>query len=302
MTSAIGWSLLNGPPSNFGTASGATLHYQEVGSGGTPVIFLHGGGPGASSWSNFSGNADAFSEHHRSVFVDLPGYGLSGPAQLSEDESAFEYYERVVYGLMDEMGITRAHIVGNSLGGGVAYRLALRRPEAVASMVLMGPAGACFPVFSPSGAMHRNSTRFGAALAEEPNASDMRGFLGEMLYDSSSITDEMIEARLELLRASMSNGVTSPILNMWKNAQNGVAKFDARDFEGWLDCASLTTPTLLIWGRDDKVNPLDGSLYPLRYMPHVELHVFGRCGHWAQVEQRHRFDEVALAFFEEHET
>src|SRR5215469_4713104 len=111
--------------SKFLTVEGVRLHYQELGSG-FPVICIHGAGPGASAESNFKLNAGAFSEKFRVLLYDMPQYGKSAKVALTEPR--LKYNARILNGLMAALGIEKAHIVGNSMGGQVGVKLGLDYP------------------------------------------------------------------------------------------------------------------------------------------------------------------------------
>jgi pimeloyl-ACP methyl ester carboxylesterase len=277
--------------------SGTRVYYSRVGDGDETVVFIHGGGPGASSWSNFAGNVPAFANQYSLVLLDLPGYGRSGPANQEQNSSAFAYYAGVVGDVLDDIGVAKAHFVGNSLGGGVSFRFAEAYPERVGRLVLLGPAGVCYPVWSPSGRIHSHLGEVSSQLLREPSRETMRAFLEEMVYDSELVEDEVVDERLQMLLEVIGDPEPgSPIFDMWLNAENRVVRFNPLDFESWQLCDHVQAETLLIWGRDDHFNPVDGALYPLEYMPHAELQVFGRCGHWAQVEHREHFNRSVLEF------
>jgi 4,5:9,10-diseco-3-hydroxy-5,9,17-trioxoandrosta-1(10),2-diene-4-oate hydrolase len=120
------------------TVAGKPIFVAETGSG-APVVMLHGGGPGASGVSNYSRNIDALAEHFRVIVPDMPGYGRS--AKGVDQSDPFGYLADMIRGLIDELGIGTACLVGNSYGGAAALRLALDTPQRVGKLVLMGPGG-----------------------------------------------------------------------------------------------------------------------------------------------------------------
>jgi 4,5:9,10-diseco-3-hydroxy-5,9,17-trioxoandrosta-1(10),2-diene-4-oate hydrolase len=135
--------------SRFAEAAGMRLHYHEaapVGSGSIPVVMLHGGGPGASAWSNFGRNLPVFAARFRTLMVDQPGFGRSAKPAITGNY--FTFAADAVAGLLDQLGIDRVHLVGNSLGGGTAVRFALRFPERADRLVLMAPGGLGLNVFA----------------------------------------------------------------------------------------------------------------------------------------------------------
>lgn len=114
---------------------GLNIHYEQSGSG-PALIFVHGGGPGSSGLSNFSRNMAAFADRYRVIAIDLPGYGQSTKLKISEP--LWGYYAKVLAGFIDALGLGKAHLVGNSLGGASALKTALDFPEKVDRLVLMG--------------------------------------------------------------------------------------------------------------------------------------------------------------------
>ena len=117
-----------------GKAGDLTLNYHEAGerrSGGLPLVMLHGGGPGASAWSNFGAALPGFAEQFHTLLVDQPGFGGSDKPEV--EGNYFRFAADHVIKLLDELGIDRIHLLGNSLGGGTAMRLALTHPKRVGS-------------------------------------------------------------------------------------------------------------------------------------------------------------------------
>src|ERR1700756_1516636 len=125
------------------------LHYEQAGASraGTPVVMLHGGGPGAAGMSNFGGNLPVFGERFRTLVVDQPGFGKSDKPPV--EGNYFSFAAQALAGLLDELAIDRVHLVGNSLGGGTAVRFALNYPDRAGRLVLMGPGGLSLNLFAP---------------------------------------------------------------------------------------------------------------------------------------------------------
>lgn len=118
--------------------AGKKIFVAETGEG-PPLVLLHGGGPGASGVSNYARNIAALAKEYRVVVPDLPGYGRSSKG-IDRADPFGEVADRI-RGLLDRLGLDKAHFVGNSLGGACALRLALDTPGRVDRMILMGPAG-----------------------------------------------------------------------------------------------------------------------------------------------------------------
>ena len=178
------------------------LHYDEAGGHqGSPVVLLHGGGPGASGMSNFARNLPVFAEHFRTVVVDQPGYGKSDKPPV--EGNYFRFSARALKDLLDELGIDQVHLVGNSLGGGTAVRFALDYPERAGRLVLMGPGGLSLNVFAPDPTEGvRRLAEFGAPPG--PSREKLAAFLRTLVFDQRLVTDELIDERFAAASATPS--------------------------------------------------------------------------------------------------
>ncbi|MFD7263994.1 4,5:9,10-diseco-3-hydroxy-5,9,17-trioxoandrosta-1(10),2-diene-4-oate hydrolase [Streptomyces sp. NPDC059874] len=268
-------------------AGGLNLHHHEAGPADGPVvILLHGGGPGASAWSNFGRNLPHFAEHFRTLLVDQPCFGKSDKPELDKD--FFSFAADATAALMDELGIEKAHFIGNSLGGGTATRIALDHPDKVDKLLLMGPGGISLNLFSadPTEGIKR---LFEFAGSAEPTRDRMRAFLTTLVHDPALVTDELVEERYTQAtdpEAALGNARMAAAFAKWP-----------QDTMLWREAHRITCPVLLTWGREDRVNPVDGAFVALKAIPDARLHVFPRCGHWAQTEAAAEFNRLATAFF-----
>ncbi|MFF1608341.1 4,5:9,10-diseco-3-hydroxy-5,9,17-trioxoandrosta-1(10),2-diene-4-oate hydrolase [Amycolatopsis sp. NPDC058278] len=274
------------PVGQYVQAGSLKLHYHEAGAEhAETVILLHGGGPGASAWSNFGRNLPEFAKHYRTIAVDQPGFGRSD--KPAEHPQYFRHSADAVAGLMDALGIERAHFVGNSLGGGAAVRFALNHAKRAGRLVLMGPGGLSVNLFAPDPTEGvKNLGRFAA----KPSRERMEAFLRIMVHDQALVTDELIDERFAAAN-------TPESLAAMRAMGMSFAQPDTYE-EGllWREAHRLRQRVLLIWGREDRVNPLDGALLALKTIPRAQLHVFGGCGHWAQLEKFDEFNRLALDF------
>jgi 4,5:9,10-diseco-3-hydroxy-5,9,17-trioxoandrosta-1(10),2-diene-4-oate hydrolase len=266
------------------------LHYEEAGSHkGPPVVMLHGGGPGASGMSNFAGNLPAFAGRFRTLVVDQPGYGKSDKPPVAG--SYFTFAADALAVLLDELGLDRVHLVGNSLGGGTAVRFALNYPERSVRLVLMGPGGLSLNVFSadPTEGVKRLAE---FAAPPGPSREKMAAFLRTLVFDQRLITEDLISERF---MAACDPDSLAAMASM------GASFFDPASYEEgllWREAHRLRHPVLLIWGREDRVNPVDGALVAMKLIRRAQLHVFGGCGHWAQLEKADEFNRLAIGFLE----
>jgi 4,5:9,10-diseco-3-hydroxy-5,9,17-trioxoandrosta-1(10),2-diene-4-oate hydrolase len=261
------------------------LHYHEAGVGNDQtIVLLHGGGPGASSWSNFARNIAVLARHFHVLAVDQPGYGHSD--KRAEHEQYNRYSATALKGFFDHLGLGRTALVGNSLGGGTAVRFALDYPDLAGRLVLMGPGGLSVNLFAPD---PTEGVKRLSKFSVEPTRQNMEAFLRIMVFDQNLITPELIDERFGLASTPDSLAATRA---MGKS-------FAGPDYElgmMWRDAHKLRQRVLLIWGREDRVNPLDGALVALKTIPRVQLHVFGQCGHWAQLEKFDEFNKLTIDF------
>ncbi len=264
------------------------IHYNEAGEGET-LIMLHGGGPGATGWSNFKQNLPAFASRFRVLLVDQPQFGLSDKPEAKEQFNVVA--ARAVRDLMDELGIQSAHLLGNSLGGGTVFRFALDYPDRADRLVQMGPGGACIPVLSPEPT--EGVKILGRFLAPPcPSREKLEEFVRIMVYDQSLVTEELIDERY----AVASDPAVIQGLARFLMTVMGPDEEQRRKGELWREIHRVTHPTLITWGRDDRVLPLDGALFMLHRMENARLHVFPRCGHWAQLEHAREFERLSIDF------
>jgi 4,5:9,10-diseco-3-hydroxy-5,9,17-trioxoandrosta-1(10),2-diene-4-oate hydrolase len=277
-----------------GKAGDLTLNYYEAGDptdvgAGLPLVMLHGGGPGASAWSNFGSALPGFAEHFRTLLIDQPGFGGSDKPEVVGNY--YRFAADYVVHLLDELGIERVHLLGNSLGGGTAMRLALTHPKRVGRLILMGPGGASLNIF------HADPTEGVKRLmdfAANPSRAALRAFISVMVVNQDLVTDALVEERYADATAP---GAQAALASM------GASFWKADAYEDgmlWREAHRLRTHTLLTWGREDRVNPLDGALVALKLIPKASLHVFPNCGHWAQIEAADEFREVATAYLSRH--
>lgn len=273
--------------SRFAQLGDLKLHYNEVGEG-FPVVMLHGGGPGASSWSNFKYNVPSLSEEFRLLLVDQPGFGKSDKPVV--EEGTFTFNARAVRDLLDHLGIERAHVVGNSLGAGTTFKFALEYPERADRLVMMG--GAAINFITPIN-IGGNVASIVMDFYAAPSREKMIGFMQEMLYDHALITDDLIDERLA---AATEPGTVAAMQRLFGAAREGRVGGLGADGALWKRAEEVRHPTLLTWGRDDRILPLDAAFPMLRLMPDCRLHVFPRCGHWAQAEWRDEWTSLVRGF------
>lgn len=266
------------------------IHLSEFGAG-VPVLMLHGGGPGASGLSNYSRNVEALAHRFRVLVPDMPGYGKSTKGIAADDP--FGDIAAAMLGMLDALDIERAHVVGNSLGGAVALRMALDETQRVGRVVLMGPGGIGISQGKPTDGLKR---LLGYYAGEGPTLEKLRQFIcGDLVFDASRITEAMLRERFE---SSIDPEV---IANPPLRAPKDLEAFKRLDFLLDPRLPRLENPTLALWGSEDRVNPASGALALQAKLPACDVHLFSRTGHWVQWERADEFNAVVAAFLAAHQ-
>ncbi|MFF2449707.1 alpha/beta fold hydrolase [Neobacillus sp. NPDC058068] len=257
--------------------------------GGVPsaetIIFLHGSGPGVSAKSNWQHILPHFKENFHVVAPDIFGFANTDHPETYPKNGAEWMNERIkqVLALMDELGVEKAHLVGNSLGGVIALHLLMYAPERFDRVVLMGAGGG---LTEPTPELAKL-----ANFHKDPNPIAFKNLLSWFLYDQSVLEDELeaiVAERLELflkpeVRRSYEENFSKSHLTDMLVPPSALKQMDHS--------------ILLIHGHGDRFVPLQSSLFVMDHLPNAQLHIFKRCGHWAQVEQKERFIKLTSDFF-----
>lgn len=270
------------------TVVGKPIFFAQTGSG-SPVVMLHGGGPGASGVSNYARNIDPLAQHYRVIVPDMPGYGRS--AKGIDQDDPFGYLADMIRGLLDELGIDSAHLVGNSYGGAAALRLALDTPHRVGKLVLMGPGGIGTTRGVPTAGLKSLLSYYDG---DGPSREKLEGFIRNYLvYDGASVPDELIDLRYA---ASIDPEVVADPPLRRPSGPKALRTLWRMDLTRDSRLKHLQTPTLVLWGRDDKVNRPAGGPMLLNLMPNAELVMTSHTGHWMQWERAALFNQLVQEF------
>lgn len=262
------------------------LRYHEAGDG-PPLLLLHGSGPGVSGWQNFRGILPELAQHFRCLALEFPGFGVSDPV----DGYPMLTAGASVLRLLDGLGLEQADVVGNSMGGIVAVNVAANVPQRFGRLVTVGGVGVS--LFSPGPAEGINLLM---EFVANPTRERLVEWLHSMVYDRSLITEELIEERWVLANDPASLASARAMYSREAfTAQQAAMRASGRP-PYWAMLHNLQAPTLLTWGRDDRVSPLDTAIVPMRMIPNAELHVFPNCGHWTMIEQKDAFVSAVTAF------
>ncbi len=248
---------------------------------GRPVVLIHGSGPGVSAWANWRLILPELARDFRVIAPDMAGFGYTErPDGIVYDKAL---WLRQTLGLLDALGLDQVDLVGNSFGGALALALAIEHPERVRRLVLMGSVGLSFPI----------TDGLDRVWGYQPSFEAMRGLLDLFAYDRNLVNDELAELRY---KASIRPGFQESFAAMFPAPR-----------QRWVDALAssedairaLPHETLVIHGREDRVIPPQVSYRLAEMIPASQLHVFGHCGHWTQIEHSARFVKLVANFLQE---
>jgi 2-hydroxy-6-oxonona-2,4-dienedioate hydrolase len=255
------------------------IHYHEAGKG-YPLVLVHGGGPGASSWSNYNPNIPTLAEKYRVLAIDLPGWGKSQAVTYDKRDNS-----GVLAEFLEALGITQAAFVGNSMGGSSCIRLAYERPDLVSHLITMGSSAGVPGIFDPAGLSE--GVKALEAAYFNPCVETMRKFVEGMAFDTRHVTEELLVDRVNATLARPDH------IDGWKSGHGKpMVKLDPSRLP------SITVPTLLMHGRDDRTVHFSSALYLARVIPNSRAYIVNRCGHWFQLEHADEFNRVVDSFIQ----
>lgn len=255
------------------------IHYHEAGEG-YPLVLVHGGGPGASSWSNYNPNIPTLARKYRVLAIDLPGWGKSQAVHYEQRDNSGALAE-----FLEALGIERAAFVGNSMGGSSCIRLAYERPELVSHLITMGSSAGVPGVFDPAGLSE--GVKALEAAYFNPSIETMRKFVEGMAFDTRHVTDELLAERVKATLARPDH------IEGWKSGHGKpMVRLDPQRV------AAIAAPTLLMHGRDDRTVHFNSALLLARTIANARAYIVNRCGHWVQLEHTEEFNRVIDSFIE----
>jgi len=260
-------------------AGGILTNYLDAGDpAGPPVVLLHGSGPGVSAYANWRLTVPALADTHHVLAPDRVGFGYT--QRPDGYHYTMDNWVTHIEAFVAALGLQSYSVVGNSFGGALALRLAAKHPGQVRRLVLMGSVGVPFSM----------TEGLDAVWGYEPSVPAMRRVMDFFAYNRELITDELAATRYE---ASVQPGF-----------QESYAAMFPAPRQRWLDAMStdentirgVQCPTLIVHGREDRVIPPDTSRQLFELIPNAQLHMFGKCGHWTQIEHAAEFNHLVASF------
>ena len=256
-------------------------HGGDNGKSDVPVMMIHGSGPGVTAWANWRLVIPELAKHRRVVAPDMLGFGYT--ERPGDNTYNRERWVAHAIGVMDSLDLEKVDLIGNSFGGGLALALAIEHPERVRRLVLMGSVGVSFPI----------TKGLDEVWGYQPSLETMRRLMDVFAFNKGLLTDELAEMRYQ---ASVRPGFQESFAAMFPAPRQRWVDNLASPEE---DIRALPHETLVIHGREDEVIPLQTSLTLADWIDRAQLHVFGRCGHWTQIEHASRFARLVNDFLTE---
>jgi len=260
-------------------AAGLKTNYLDAGEG-EPVILIHGSGPGVTAYANWRLTIPALARKFRVLAPDLAGFGYT-QRNLGQRYD-LDFWLRHLNEWMDAVGVSRARFIGNSFGGAVTLAMAARHPERIERLVLMGSVGVQFEL----------TPALDAVWGYEPSVENMRSIVMAFAHDTSIMTEDLIASRYN---ASIRPGFQESFSSMFAAPRQRHIEALATPEE---DIRRISQPALVLHGRDDKVIPVANSYKLHALLKNSDLHVFGNCGHWTQIERHAEFSQLVTGFLE----
>jgi 2-hydroxymuconate-semialdehyde hydrolase len=253
-------------------------NYHDLGEG-YPIVFLHGSGPGVTAWANWNKMFPLLKDDFRILAPDMVGFGFT---ERPEDVVfTMNNWVQQTIDFFDAMHIEKANLVGNSFGGALALTMAIKYPERINKLVLMGSMGVSFPI----------TYGLDKVWGYTPSFENMEELLELFTYNHSFATKDLIKSRYE---SSMQPGFQESFSAMFPEPRQGRVESMAGNEQYIRD---IENETMIIHGRDDRVIPLENSYKLLQMIKNSQLHVFGKCGHWSQIEHTEEFADLLRNFF-----
>jgi pimeloyl-ACP methyl ester carboxylesterase len=244
---------------------------------GHPLLLIHGASPGASSLVNWKLNIEHLAAADFAVYAyDQPGFGCTD----NPSDHSIEYRVTHAKALINALGLDQFHVVGNSVGGYIAARLALE-DKRVRSFVTTTSGS-----LSPQGSVDSQALakKHSEELREyEPSLDNMRKLTLGTIFNRELVTDELVRERYE-----MSTGKNYEAQLQRRNA--------ARQRPVHEELKNLRVRALLLWGNNDRGVSVERGLELFRSIPGAEFHLFDKCAHWVQWDQADRFNQMVIDF------
>jgi len=290
-------------PQKFADVEGLKMSYVEAGTGDRTIVFIHGVGGSLNNWEH---NIKVFAAKYRVLAIDLPGHGNSDRPDI---KYSVKLHANYIYEFLKEKGIDKAILVGHSMGGQAAVILALKHPEMVERLVLVTPSGA--DVYLTTGLNWIGSRQYVrrsvmglSRLSKAPykiyeklvwgymERDGKSGYATALVYDANaSPTKEFLKGEMKYYYTFMATTEFPKFVKAIRKTGTSIPLQFIRE-----DLHKVKPPTLIVWGKEDGIIPLESALVFNDLIPVSMMAIFPKCGHMPMIEKADRFNRVVQEF------
>ncbi|MCK4828952.1 alpha/beta fold hydrolase [bacterium] len=274
------------PKDKFASVGQINTRYWDEGEGQVPIILIHGLGGFVESWM---GNIEALAKKHRVIAVDLVGFGRSEKPPVAY---SIPYLSEFIRDFMATLRIERAVFVGNSMGGAIALQIALTFSEMVDRLVLVASAGLGKEA---SFSLRILSLPLIGEILSRPSYFMATQTLKSLFLDPVFITEEFVELTYEISSLPGAQeaflAADRSMFNLWGAKEEFIDPIMS-------NLHKINMATLIIWGDQDNLLPINHAHFAVEKLPNAEIYVFGSCGHCPQIERAGEFNDLVLKFLD----
>ncbi len=258
-------------------AAGLKTNLHRCGKG-SPVALLHGSGAGVSAWANWGKVIEPLSKNFDIIAPDIAGFGGT-ELKPNTHYNIMNWVEHFI-GILDTLEIDKISVVGNSFGGALGLMSAINHPERIDKLILLGTPCGRFPM----------TDGLRAQLEFDGTIEGMRTAVSYFPFDQSIISEDLILTRFE---ASIKDGALEAFQNLMPAPEGDAPEVRAIPEK---ILKKVKHQALILHGRDDRVVPYNNALNMHQWLENSELHSFGNCGHWVQIERNKQFLRLVTDF------
>ena len=259
-------------------------HYWAAGDEGPVLILIHGLGRSLETWKL---NIDALAQKHRVYALDLAGFGRSDKPMV---QYSVPYLTQFVRDFLVSQQVDRATIIGNSMGGAIALQMAFSHPEWIHKLILVAPVGFGTELYM---GLRLVTVPYIGEIMTRPHHIGARFMLKSIIFDKSLITNEMIDLEFQIAALPGAGNALLATARSFLGIKGVKPKFVNSIVS---NVHRLKCPTLVIWGKQDKILPVRQAHHAAHKIPNAKLKLLDECGHTPSLEYSETFNSTVLEF------
>ncbi|HQY93195.1 alpha/beta fold hydrolase [Caldilinea sp.] len=274
------------PVDRYAVVEGLRLRYWLEGEDGPHLVLIHGIGGSVDVWRK---QFEQLPRTHRVLALDLPGCGCSA-IPIAYPFDTLRILATAVRGLMQQVGMEQATLIGSSLGGAVTVEFAMRWPELVASLVLIGPAGMTHKVAWPLRLM---SVRGVGELLTHPDRARTAQAIRQCVADPAAVTESDIDRAFVMANLPGAQAAFLRLLRVYAGLR-GIDRRELLRLQAGM--RTIHAPVLVVWGAQDRILPISAAANARVHLPNAGLVIRPQRGHLVFVEEPEMFGQMVAEF------